>query len=475
MDTLEFREAGHRLVDMLANFIDTAESRPLFPHVDPAAMTRLFDEPLPQEPSSLDAVIDAVETKVLPNATQLSHPGYFGLITPSPLPAGILGDFIASALNQNIGVYSIGPAAISMERRTVRWLTDLAGYGPEAGGNLTSGGTMANFIALKLARDAVTGDRAQHEGVRGEWAAYTSEERHVSVDKAVDAVGLGRDRLRVLPTDDRFQVRVDALEAAIAKDKREGIRPLCIIAMGGSTNTGAVDPLDMLRRIADRESAWLHVDAAYGGGMLLSKEHPGVLEGLGRADSITMDPHKWFYAPLDAGAILVRDARRLTHSFGMKPAYLTDPVDAEGERYDYYVHGFEQSRRFRGLKVWMAMKRYGANEIGLWIDANVAQAQRLYERTSQHPEFIPAVAPRMSAMCLRYAPPGLEEPESARLHAAVARQVEDGGRFWISTTVLKGRTWFRVNPVNTRTRLEHMDELFDLMVELCAKERAKES
>ena len=470
MDTREFRDAGHRLVDLLADFLDTALDRPLFPHIDPSAMTQLFDEPLPTEPSSLDAVIDEVEAKVLPNATQLSHPGYFGLITPSPLPAGILGDLVASALNQNLGVYSIGPAAIAMERRTVRWLTDLAGYGPEAGGNLASGGTMANFIALKLARDAVTNDRAQHDGVRGEWAVYSSEERHVSVDKAVDAVGLGRTRLRALPTDDRLELRIDALEAAIEKDKREGIRPLCIVAMAGSTNTGSVDALATLRKISDREGAWLHADAAYGGGMLLSKEHPGVLNDLALADSITIDPHKWFYAPLDAGAILVRDARRLTHSFGMKPAYLTDPID-EGQRYDYYVHGFEQSRRFRGLKVWMAMKRYGTNELGRWIDANIAQAERLYTLVSGHPDFIPAVAPRMSAMCLRYAPNGLEEPESAELHAAVARKVEESGRFWISTTVLKGRTWFRVNPVNIRTRLEHMDELFDLLVELCAKER----
>ena len=471
MDHRDFKEAGHRLVDLLADFLDTAESRPLFPRIDPGVVTRLFDEPLPQEPSTLESVIDAVETKLLPNATQLSHPGYFGLITPSPLPAGILADFIASALNQNIGVYSLGPAAIAIERRTVRWLTDLAGYGPEAGGNLTSGGTMANFIALKLARDAITGDRAQHEGLRGEWAVYTSEERHVSVDKAVDAVGLGRQRLRIIPTDDRFEIQVDALEAAIAKDNKEGIRPLCIVAMGGSTNNGAVDPLTTLRRIADRESAWLHVDAAYGGGMLLSREHPGVLAGLEVADSITMDPHKWFYAPLDAGAILVRDARRLTQSFGMRPAYLTDPVDTGSERYDYYVHGFEQSRRFRGLKVWMAMKRYGAHEIARWIDANVAQAKRLHELVSAHPEFVPAVAPRMSAICFRYAPRGLEERESALLHAAVARQVEENGRFWISTTVLKGRTWFRVNPVNIRTRIEHMDQLFALLVDLCARER----
>jgi aromatic-L-amino-acid decarboxylase len=472
MDSREFRDAGHRLVDLLADFLDTAETRPLFPRIQPAAVNRLFDEPLPREPSTIDAVIDAVETRLLPNATQLSHPGYLGLITPSPLPAGILGDFIASALNQNIGVYSIGPAATAIERRTVRWLTDLAGFGPEAGGNLTSGGTMANFIGLKLARDAVTQDRAQHEGLRGEWAAYTSEERHVSVDKAVDAVGLGRNRLRILPTDDRFEIQVDALEAAIAKDKREGIRPLCIVAMGGSTNTGAVDPLATLRRIADREGAWLHVDAAYGGGMLLSREHPGVLSGLAGADSITLDPHKWFYAPLDAGAILVREARRLTQSFGMRPSYLTDPVDAEQERYDFYVHGFEQSRRFRALKVWMAMKRYGTAELGRWIDANVAQAKRLYELALAHPDFLPAVAPRMSAVCLRYGPKGLEEREGALLHAAVARRVEESGRFWISTTMLKGRTWFRVNPVNIRTRREHMDELFDMLVQLCATECA---
>jgi aromatic-L-amino-acid/L-tryptophan decarboxylase len=472
MESQEFREAGHRLIDLLAEYLDTAETRPLFPRQGPGEIKRLFEEPLPEEPSPLGSVLDAVETRLLPNATQLSHPGYFGLITPSPLPAGILGDLIASALNQNPGAYSIGPAATAMERQTVRWLTDLAGFGPEAGGNLTSGGTMANFIGLKLARDAVTKDQAQHEGLRGEWAAYTSEERHVSVDKAADAVGLGRERLRVIPTDDRFEIQVEALDASMAKDKREGIRPLCIIAMGGSTNTGAVDPLATLRRIADREGAWLHVDAAYGGGMLLSREHPGLLDGLGAADSVTLDPHKWFYAPLDAGAILVRDAGRLTQSFGMQPAYLTDPVDAGRERYDFYVHGFEQSRRFRALKVWMAMKRYGTREIGRWIDANVAQANRLHDLARAHPDFVSAVPPRMSAVCIRYAPKGLEEGASARLHAAVARKVEEGGRFWISTTVLKGRTWFRVNPVNIRTRVEHLEELFRLLTDLCAKERA---
>src|SRR5205814_2870778 len=170
-----------------------------------------------------------------------------GLITPSPNPMGILGDFICSALNQNIGAYTIGPSAVAMERRTVRWLSDLAGYGEAAGGNLTSGGTMANFIGLKLARDWASQDRAQLEGLRESWAVYTSEERHVSVDKAVDSVGMGRSALRALPTDNEFRVRLDALEAAIAEDKRKNIRPMCIVGIFGTTNTGAVDSIKELR------------------------------------------------------------------------------------------------------------------------------------------------------------------------------------------------------------------------------------
>jgi glutamate/tyrosine decarboxylase-like PLP-dependent enzyme len=326
---------------------------------------------------------------------------------------------------------------------------------------------MANFLGLKLARDAVSGDTAQHAGVGAGWAAYTSEERHVSVDKAADAVGIGRQGLRVLPTDDRFRMRLDVLEEALSQDRARGIRPMCLIAMGGSTNTGAVDDLEALRRIADREGMWLHVDAAYGGGMLLSKEYPGRLSGVHLADSVTIDPHKWFFAPLDVGAILVRDAGRLTASFGMQPAYLTDAMDPGEERYNYYVHGFEQSRRFRALKVWMSLKRYGARQIGAWVDANVDQALRLHALASAHPDFATAMEPPMSAVCLRYRPSGASEETLRRVHAAVAREVERGGRFWISTTVLKGLTYFRVNPVNIRTRASHIEALFAFLADAC--------
>ena len=467
MNASEFRDVGHRVVDLLAEYLDHIEEKRVFPNAEPRTTNQLFTGPLPQDPTSAEAVLNELETKLFPYCTNVGHPGYMGLITPSPNPVGIIADFICSALNQNVGAYSIGPSAVAMERQVVRWLTDLCGYGPKAGGNLTSGGMMANFIGLKVGRDAVTGDRAQHDGICERWAVYASEERHVSVDKAVDCIGLGRNALRPLPTDANFQVRIDALEEAIAQDKNNGIRPLSIVGVFGTTNTGAVDDIRILRRLADRECMWLHVDAAYGGGMLLSHEWPMRDRGLELADSITIDPHKWFYAPLDAGAVLIKDQERLTASFGIKPSYLTDELDQANERYQYYVHGFEQSRRFRSLKVWMSFKRYGASQIGEWVDNNVRQAKYLFALVEKHPEFEPASIPPMSAICIRFKGAELDEAESKDLHAEVAHRIEQSGRFWISTTELKGKTWFRINPVNFRTRQEHMEELFQLLQQEC--------
>jgi aromatic-L-amino-acid/L-tryptophan decarboxylase len=467
MDPKEFREVGHQVVDQLAEYFEHIEEKPVFPNVEPRVVNALFNEPLPENPTAPEKVLAELNEKLMPYCTHVGHPGYMGLITPSPNPVGVIGDFICSALNQNVGAYSIGPSAVAMERRVVRWLTDLCGYGPKAGGNLTSGGMTANFIGMKVGRDAVTGDRAQQDGIHDRWAVYASEERHVSIDKAVDCVGLGRNALRALPTDDKFQVRINALEAAIAEDKRNGVKPMCIVGIFGTTNTGAVDDMRTLRKIADRENMWLHADAAYGGGMLLSHDWNMRDRGLELADSITIDPHKWFYAPLDAGAILVKDAARLTASFGIKPSYLTDEFDEANERYQYYVHGFEQSRRFRSLKVWMSFKRYGTRQIGEWIDNNVKQARHMYGLAVNNAEFEAASDPPMSAICIRFRSDELDEPESKKLHGEVTQRIERSGRFWISTTELKGRSWFRINPVNFRTREKHMEELFEVLKREC--------
>ena len=473
MNYNEFRDAGHYLIDYIANHLQHVQDKPLFPNVEPALLYELFDERVPNEPKSLSTIQKLLEEKLMPYCTHVNHAGYLGLITPTPNPAGILGDLLAAALNQNLGVYSIGPSAVTMELRVIRWLNDLIGYDNNAGGNLTSGGMMANFIGLKLARDFTTGDTAQHEGVQGRWAVYVSEERHISVDKSIDCIGIGRKNLRTIPTNEKFEVDIEALEKTLQHDKEKNIRLLCIIGLAGTTNLGAVDDLEKLHAIAVREKCWYHVDAAYGGGMLLSKQNAGLLKGLHLADSVTIDPHKWFYAPLDAGAILVKEHKRLTASFGMQPAYLTDQTEQKQERYQFYVNGFEQSKRFRSLKVWMSFQHYGKDKIGEWVDNNVTQAKHLHNLVCNSKDFESATEPMMSATCIRYKGNELNDEQLTQLHHEVTSRVEREGHFWFATTVMKGKTWFRINPVNIYTTIKTMDTLFDALQQYCKEAEKK--
>jgi len=469
----EFRTAGHNLVDYVADYLQNVSSKPLFNPVEPALIYDLFDEKIPDDPKSLADIQKLLDKKLMPYCTHVNHPGYMGLITPSPNPAGILSEFFAAALNQNLGAYSIGPSATAMELRVIRWLNDLIGYDEKAGGNLTSGGMTSNFIGLKLARDYSTDDSAQHDGMREGWVAYVSEERHVSLDKAADAVGIGRNNLRAIPTNDKYQIRIDLLEEAIKKDKALGLRPICIIGLAGTTNLGAVDDLEALHKIAQRENCWFHADAAYGGGMLISNKYPGILQGLHLADSVTIDPHKWFYAPLDAGAILVKDHKRLTISFGLQPSYLTDQSQQKNERYQFYVNGFEQSKRFRSMKVWVSFHHYGKTKIGEWVDNNIAHAKHLHQLAINDAHFESATEPLMSAVCLHYKTPQLTNDQNKQLHFNVTEKIESEGRFWFATTIMKGKTWFRINPVNIYTKMEHINNLFETLQVYCKDELSK--
>jgi glutamate/tyrosine decarboxylase-like PLP-dependent enzyme len=469
----EFRQTGHYLIDYITDYFHSVADKPLFPNVEPSFLYDLFDEAIPASGQPLAQLQKVIEEKLMPYVTHVNHPGYMGLITPSPNPAGILADLLASALNQNLGAYTIGPAAVAVELRVIRWLTDLIGYDEKAGGNLTSGGMMANFTGIKLARDFTTDDTAQYDGVAGNWAVYVSEERHVSIDKSVDAVGLGRNSLRTVPTNERYEMVIEALEEMLTRDKTEGIKPVCIVGLAGTTNLGAVDDLEALSKIAKREGCWFHVDAAYGGGLLLSHLYPDVLKGLHLADSVTIDPHKWFYAPLDAGAILVKEHNRLTASFGIQHAYLTDQSKHKSDRYQFYVHGFEQSKRFRSLKVWSSFHHYGKNQIGEWVDNNIQQAKHLHFLAEKEGRFESAAEPRMSAICLHYKSDVVTKEQSKVLHFEVAARIERGGQFWFASTEMKGKTWFRINPVNINTTIEHIDQLYALLKKTCKEVEAE--
>ena len=473
MDYTEFKTAGHVLVDYITDYLKSVERLQLFNPVEPEYLYDLFDEKIPDQPKSLNEIHQTLLDKLIPYCTHVNHPGYMGLITPTPNPAGILAEFLTSALNQNIGAYSIGPSGVAMELRVIRWLNDLIGYDDKAGGNLTSGGMTANFIGMKLARDFTTNDDAQHNGIKPGWVAYVSEERHVSVDKAADAVGIGRNNLRTIPTNEKYQVRIDLLKQAIEKDKADGLKPICIIGLAGTTNLGAVDDLVALNEIAKKENCWFHVDAAYGGGVLLSEKYKQLLNGVSLADSVTIDPHKWFYAPLDAGAILVKDHNRLTTSFGMQPAYLTDQSQQKNERYQFYVHGFEQSKRFRSLKIWVSFHHYGKSKIAGWIENNIALAKHLHQLALADDNFESAAEPMMSAVCLHFKTPGLTAEQNKQLHFSVTERIEAEGKFWFATTIMKGKTWFRINPVNIYTEQRHMDQLFETLKKYAGAELRK--
>jgi glutamate/tyrosine decarboxylase-like PLP-dependent enzyme len=243
--------------------------------------------------------------------------------------------------------------------------------------------------------------------------------------------------------------------------------------LAGTTNLGATDDLEALHKISQRENCWLHVDAAYGGGMLLSNKYPNLLKGIELADSVTIDPHKWFYAPLDCGAVLVKDHQRLTESFGIQHAYLTDQSDQKNERYQFYVHGFEQSKRFRGLKVWTSFKHYGKTRIGEWVDENIDQAKHLHQLVIAENIFESAAEPLMSAICIHYKGSGLNNEQLTKLHRNVAARIEREGKFWFATTELKDKTYFRINPVNIHTKLHHIDALYTLLKDACRAEEEK--
>jgi glutamate/tyrosine decarboxylase-like PLP-dependent enzyme len=435
-------------------------------HMAPSDLAQLFDESIPERGMPLPELMARLDAHVFDRCVNVNSPGFLGLMTNSPHAIAIVGDLIASALNQNLVLDELAPAAAAMERRTIRWLADLAGYGAAAGGHFTSGGTMATLTALKLARDVAWDDDTISRGVPAGGRIYISEERHVCFDKSVDVLGLGRNALVAIPTNDRYQVRVDLLEQALLSDRAAGRTPVAIVGIGGSTATGSVDDLTSLADIARGHGVWFHVDGAYGGAALLSDERRHLLRGIDRADSIAVDPHKWLFVPLDAGAILVKDARHLASSFDIAPVYLTAASGFSGPL-DFYRESFEQSRRWRSLKLWLVLQRVGRRGLAQWIDANCEQALLLTALAAATPGMSALCEPELGIACLRFDPGGLSEERIGALHRAVAADVVQRGRFWISPTSVKGLWAFRVNPVNLYT--SHMDvrELFRDLLARC--------
>ncbi len=463
-DEEEIRGFGRQVADLIADYYAQLESVPITPR-DPSRLDDLFGGGLPETGTDPLVLLAEVRERVLPNSFHLASPAYFGLFNPTPTVIGVFADAIASTLNQNMAAWSHGPAGTHIEKTVIRWLSDLIGYGPGAFGTLTSGGSLANYTALKVALNeripAVRGEGMT--GAAGRPTFYASTQAHYSLERVADMLGLGRSGMRAIPCDERGRIVPEELERRIAADRSEGRLPFCVVGIAGTTTSGAVDPLADLARICERHGAWYHVDAAWGGAARLSRRHAGLLAGIERADSVTLDPHKWFAVPFTAGAIVCRDGAALRRTFEVTPHYVSDRGFTEHEDLNLFQFGAAGSRRLDALKVWLSLRQHGRAGYEEAVDRQIALAEHLARLVEESADLETMSPPSLGVTCLRVVPPGggFDEERLAALQMSVQQEVERRGRAWISTSVLNGRRVIRFCAASYLSRERHVDRLVE--------------
>jgi len=478
IDSAQFRAAGHALVDRIADLLASLSERPVAPHTTPSAIrARLGDGRLPEQGSDPVALLDEVTSILIDNSTFNGHPRFFGYITASAAPVGVLADFLASAINPNVGAWSLSPVATEIERLTIRWVADFIGFPTSCAGLFVSGGNMANmvcFLAARMEYARRAGWDFRTRGMRVEGAekltAYTSAETHTWVQKASELFGLGADAVRWIETDGAQRMRFDRLRDRIADDRRAGYRPFMVIGTGGSVSTGAVDPLPEIAALCRAEGLWFHVDGAYGAPAARVAGVPSDLAALGEADSVAVDPHKWFYAPLEAACALVREPETLRAPFTHKPSYYHFHGLADDPPINFYDWGPQNSRGFRALKVWLGFRQIGRAGYTKMIADDIALARRMYERVDAHPE-LEALTCTLSITTFRYVPRDLpaslsrdERTEYLNdLNQTLLTRLQEGGAVYLSNAVIDGAFVLRACIVNFRTSAADVDAIPEIV------------
>ena len=471
----EFRELGHRLVDRLADFLASLPGRPVVPaDADPDGYRRRLGQgALPEHGCDARQLLDETADLLFDHSAFNGHPRFMAYITSSAAPVGALGDLLASAVNANCGSWSLSPIASLVEEQTVHWIAQLVGYPTPCGGLLVSGGNMANMVGFWAARAARGESGIRARGLAGEprLVAYASTETHTWLQKAADLAGLGTDYVRSIPVDGRQRMCVETLATRIDEDRAAGLHPFMVVGTAGTVSTGAVDPLAAIAAVCRERGLWFHVDGAYGAPAAIVADAPDDLRALKEADSVAVDPHKWLYAPLEAGCTLVRRPETLAAAFSYHPAYYHFDRDGESSAPNYYELGPQNSRGFRALKVWLALRQVGRAGYVRMIGDDIRLGRELFELLSQHPE-LEAVTQGLSITTFRYVPPGVDRQDRTNtdllnsINTAVLDRLQRSGRAMLSNAVVEGRFLLRGCIVNFRTTREDLVALRDVVVEI---------
>ena len=477
----EFRAAGAAAIRAIADYHAGLDRRPVLPAVTPGTVAALFEEELPETGTAAPDLVADWERRVAPHLTAVGSPRHFAFVNGCGTLVGALADALAGGTATNSGAWRLGPAATAIERQVLRWIARFVGYPEEAGGILTSGGTMANFTALTAAlRQVAMYDSTPH-GLQdprrsGRFLVYMSDhEGHVSVVRVADMMNLGREAVRRVASRGDLTMDPEALARRIEEDRRRGDHPFAVVAQVGSVNVGAIDPLDELADVCARHGLWLHGDGACG---LLYSGLPAkraLFRGLERLDSVSVDAHKLLGVPTDCGVLLVREGERLRRAFSITAPYLRGDgeIDADGAT-DLWNYGPEMSRAFRALKVWMTLRHFGAEGLRRQIAGNAALAVHLHRLVSDHPDFEVLHQPVLNLYCFRFLPHALAgraldataEAAVDRLNQQIADLVQRSGLAMVMTTRLRGRVVLRFSITSHRTRQSDIDVTFETIARI---------
>jgi aromatic-L-amino-acid/L-tryptophan decarboxylase len=480
MTPSEFRKVGCQLVERIAEFLCTLPARPVTVNESPRVIREaLGTGSLPEQGAEAKDLLEEATDLLFDHSTFNGHPRFLGVITSSAAPIGALSDLLAASVNPNMGGWIGGPMANEIEAQTVRWIAELIGYPTDCGGLLVSGGNMGNFVGFLAARKAKATWDVRASGLMDQGArrlrVYTGVETHTWIQKATDMFGLGTGTIRWIPVDTHLRMDTNALRKQIQADIEAGDLPFLVIGTAGTVSTGAVDPLPVIAAICREYDLWFHVDGAYGGfaAALRNSDQgkvPEDLRGISLADSVAVDPHKWLYAPLEAGCALVRKPEALRETFSYHPPYYhwasqDEPI------IDYHDYGPQNSRGFRALKVWLALRQVGRAGYEKMITDDIQLAQELYRLVEAHPE-LQAFTRGLSITTFRYVPsdliPGSEQVEAYlnQLNTALLHSLQRSGEAFLSNAVVRGTFLLRACVVNFRTSLEDIEALPPLVTRI---------